>query len=392
MEREFTESKCSTDGTLVQRSVLVVAIALMLVAGGAALGAGAHSTSASASTPKVVYYVAMGDSLAAGVGANLTTNGYVDQVYRHELARYPGLRLVNLSCSGATTQSVIGGGGCSYSTGSQLGDAESFLQAHPGQVAFLTMDIGTNDVDGCIQKSGIDASCIQGGVGHVSTELPEILGGLAGSYAGLVIYGMDYYDPYLASWLTGPDGRALAQQSETQTVEFNALLGQIYHAAGIAMADPATLFKTTDLAPTGAYLGTRVPQNVSVICSWTLMCSEHNIHPDDGGHAALALSVEQVIDHVAVTTTELPPASVGVAYGAPLNAVGGIPAYRWSLATKSDPLPPGLHLEGSGTITGVPRSRGSYALTVQVVDQQATTTTTPPTTRSASESLSLTVR
>jgi lysophospholipase L1-like esterase len=137
----------------------------------------------------------MGDSLAAGIGANPTTNGYVGQVYRHELARYPGLRLVNLSCSGATTQSVVAGGGCSYSSGSQLGDAESFLRAHAGQVAFLTMDIGTNDVDSCIQKSGIDATCIQGGVSHVSSELPEILGGLTGSYAGLVIYGMDYYDP-----------------------------------------------------------------------------------------------------------------------------------------------------------------------------------------------------
>jgi hypothetical protein len=122
------------------------------------------------------------------------------------------------------------------------------------------------------------------------------------------------------------------------------------------MADPATTFETTDLARTGSYLGTRLPQNVADICNWTLMCSEHNIHPDDAGHAALAASVEQVIDQVAVTTTELPPASVGVPYGAPLAATGGIPAYRWSLATTSDPLPPGLHLEGNGDIAGTPRS------------------------------------
>ena len=390
MEEAFKESRNSAEGTLVQRSVLVVAIVVLMVAGGAAWGAGAHSSTASASTPKVVYYVAMGDSLAAGIGANPTTNGYVDQVYRHELARYPGLRLVNLSCSGATTQSVIAGGGCSYSSGSQLGDAEAFLRAHAGQVAFLTMDIGTNDVNGCVQQSGIDAACVQSGVSHVSSELPEILGGLTGSYAGLVIYGMDYYDPYLSSWLTGPGGRALAQQSETQTVEFNALLRQIYHAAGVSMADPAMSFETTDLARTGTYRGTRLPQNVANICNWTLMCSEDNIHPDDAGHAALAVSVEQVIDQVAVTTTELPPASVGVTYGAPLTATGGVPSYRWSLAAKSTPLPRGLRLEGNGTIAGIPRSRGTYTVTVQVMDQQ--TTTTPPTTRSANESLSLVVR
>ncbi len=45
----------------------------------------------------------MGDSLGAGVGSTSTANRYVNFIYQHELARYPDLQLVNLSCSGATT-------------------------------------------------------------------------------------------------------------------------------------------------------------------------------------------------------------------------------------------------------------------------------------------------
>ena len=62
----------------------------------------------------------------------------------------PGLQAVNLGCGGETTTTMINGGHCTskYSTGSQLGDAEAFLQAHPGQVAFITLDIGADDVLG----------------------------------------------------------------------------------------------------------------------------------------------------------------------------------------------------------------------------------------------------
>ena len=35
---------------------------------------------------------------------------------------------------------------CHYAAGSQLDAAVAFLQAHPGQVAFITIDIGANDL------------------------------------------------------------------------------------------------------------------------------------------------------------------------------------------------------------------------------------------------------
>ena len=64
------------------------------------------------------------------------------------------------------------------------------------------------------------------------------------------------------------------------------------------MADPAGQFETTNFALTGSYLGMTVPQNVALICQWTLMCVEHydNIHTNDLGYAQLADSFEKVID------------------------------------------------------------------------------------------------
>ena len=155
----------------IARRALSLFVGLLLVAGGMVLNMGTYSTAASPSTP-VMYYVAMGDSLAAGAGASETPNDYVNLLYQHELTRYPSLQLLNLSCSGATTTDVLsGGGGCSYTTGTQLGDAEAFLRAHPGQIAFLTIDIGFDNVLPCLYffgMSGIDGQCAQNKMNVVS--------------------------------------------------------------------------------------------------------------------------------------------------------------------------------------------------------------------------------
>jgi len=222
--------------------------------------------------------------------------GYVGAVYRHERTRFTGLQLVNFSCSGATTTTVLHGGGCTYATGSRLGDAEQFLQAHRGQVAFLTIDIGANNINGCFSLSGIDANCVTTGENHVDTELPQIMSGLQSAYPGLRAYGMNYFDPYLAAWLFGSGGPALAQQSVTTTVAFNSLLAQTYQAAGTPVADVQVRLETTNFALTGSVHGATVPQNVAVVCQWTHMCTSLDIHANDAGHAQLAAAFDPVID------------------------------------------------------------------------------------------------
>ena len=69
-----------------------------------------------------------------------------------------------------------------------------------------------------------------------------------------------------------------------------------------------------------------------------------------------------------VTTTSLPVATVGRAYRAALDAVGGTPPYRWALATGSS-LPTGLSLDGgTGVISGTPAAAGTSVVSVVATD------------------------
>lgn len=67
-----------------------------------------------------------------------------------------------------------------------------------------------------------------------------------------------------------------------------------------------------------------------------------------------------------VTTASLPDGVVGVAYSAPIDVVGGLPAYAFSLASGS--LPPGLTLSAAGSIDGTPTATGTYGFSVQISD------------------------
>ncbi len=363
----------------------------VLAVGAAALGLGGPEAAAATAAPKPLYYLALGDSMAAGTGASTTANRYVNVLYQHELARFPQLQLDNLACGGATTTSMINGPGCSYSTGTQLGDAEAFLRAHPKEVAFVTIDIGANNVDGCQVGTTISLPCMANGLSHITAELPQVLSGLEAAYPGVAIYGMTYYDPFLGEWLAGPTGQSVAEQSESLTVELNAVLTQLDTAGGVATADPAAVFQTTDFALTGTYLGVTEPQNVANVCNWTLFCSGGgNIHPNDTGHALVAQAFGTVIDGLSVSPSPLPPATVKQAYPGQLEAVGGHPAYRWSLAAGSAPLPLGLRLRSNGTFGGKPKATGAYSFTVRVADTKLRIAG-PPATFQATATVSLSV-
>ena len=94
---------------------------------------------------------------------------------------------------------MIKGGLCDYGgDGNQLTAAVSFLQAHAGQVALVTLDIGANDVDGCVTVSplNIDQECIQRGVGCVSSNLPWILRRLRTAAGNTPIVAMKSYNPF----------------------------------------------------------------------------------------------------------------------------------------------------------------------------------------------------
>ena len=72
-----------------------------------------------------------------------------------------------------------------------------------------------------------------------------------------------------------------------------------------------------------------------------------------------------------VTTTTLPPGTVGSAYSATLAGIGGTSPYTWSISAGQ--LPPGLTLgSATGAISGNPSSTGSYNFTAMVTDSSST--------------------
>jgi photosystem II stability/assembly factor-like uncharacterized protein len=89
---------------------------------------------------------------------------------------------------------------------------------------------------------------------------------------------------------------------------------------------------------------------------------------------------------VQITTLSLPGATRGTEYSYQLDATGGRPTYRWTLASGS--LPKGITMSSSGLLSGKPRSSdqpGVYNFKVKVTDS------TPHTHQTVTQGLSLTL-
>ncbi len=269
-------------------------------------GSGAGASATSKASP-AEYYLALGDSLSTGVGAT-PGRTYVDDIYADESVRIPNLQLANLGCAGDTTTRMIRGGLChDYQTGDQLGDAEEFLAKHRGHVAFVTIDVGGDDIIGCaVKTASINPTCVTRALSKISTNLPTILSGLRKAGGKVAIVGMSYYDPALAADVTGPpffpgnDNQTLARASLSMLDRLNKELQGIYERYGVAVANGQEAFHSSDWKDTGFFDGRRVPQNVADICNWTHMCTTDgarpNIHTNDIGHGLLASAFESALE------------------------------------------------------------------------------------------------
>jgi len=300
---------------LVAATTCLTAIVALTVAGcsgGAARESISVPTGNGTSTggSSTVYYVALGDSLSQGVqpdsnGATSDTDqGYADDLFAHYSSAFHGpLTLVKLGCPSETTSSMLTGSGspCSYPQGSQLAAAVAFIKAHQSQIGLITIDIGANDVVGCVSATSIDPSCEAGGLLEASRDLPQILSALrSAAGSGTEIAGMTLYDPFLAAYFGGAAGQSLATQSINLLAQLNQLLTSGYQANGIQIADVAGAFATTD--ENGAIQvsgqGT-APVDVANICQWTWMCAASpvgpNIHANTDGYQVIADAFEKAI-------------------------------------------------------------------------------------------------
>jgi lysophospholipase L1-like esterase len=272
--------------------------------------------------PKFKYAVALGDSFSAGVqpGVGMKDSfsypkvSYTQQMLSRasRLLRFP-LKLEMLACGGATTDSMVGREikPCSPGVGgfklpyantsartSQLRYALQFMREHRGQIAFVTMTIGGNDLLRCVDSTtgGFDINCINSGLDSTKANIPPIARAIhraAGRGTPLIASG--YFDPYLQFILRTREQAAIGQASIAIQRQLNDAIEEAYAAAGswkFVRVDDLfgtyiPLDQTTNLDPYG-----QIPVAVANVCKYSWMCAPPpegpNIHPNKAGYALYA--------------------------------------------------------------------------------------------------------
>ena len=297
MSRATSAALPSEEVTTQPFRTLLAALLAVLATGTALTACSASATPAAPAS----YYLALGDSLSQGVqpdavGASVKTGqGYPDQLYAVLHKNHPGLRLVQLGCAGETTATMLHGGICRYQGGSQVAAAEAFLRAHRGHLLLVTLDIGANDPQDCVNTSGLGmiSSCITSmpdAVRNLSTILTD-LRTAAGPDPRIV--GMSYYLPELSQWRNGYFGQEVARLSVRIASGYNDMLMHTYAQADVPVADVFGAFGTTDFGDEQTVPGFgSLPRNVALLCRWTWACAPPprgpNQHANQAGYAVIA--------------------------------------------------------------------------------------------------------
>lgn len=283
---------------------LALAIALFTVAGATR----ASSAGASTLPASTAFYLDIGGSASIGVqpdstGAHdqRTDRGYSNDLVSIEALKGVSLQLTEIGCSGETTTTMlVGGDKCYDSPDSQLAEAIAFLSAHRDQTGLVTIDLGFNDLKGCVHSFAIDQTCVTSKLALLQQQLPEILTDLRAAAGPLTTFvGVGHYNPYLADEAKGLRGRLFADRSSTMMRALNDTLGDIYGDDAIPMADVAKQFSLNADGTTVVPGAGRVSGVVARTCALTWMCPRNgnkaNIHPDDAGYLEIAEAIDAVL-------------------------------------------------------------------------------------------------
>jgi hypothetical protein len=107
---------------------------------------------------------------------------------------------------------------------------------------------------------------------------------------------MNYYNPYLSSWLEGMAGETLAIESAQAIAVVMDVLGMTYATAGMPVADVYAAFDSDnfdDIVPSSL-----LPLSVANICDFTYMCDfvvGPDIHANVAGYSLIAETIEAVL-------------------------------------------------------------------------------------------------
>jgi lysophospholipase L1-like esterase len=219
-----------------------------------------------------VYYLALGDSLAANVGAPSAQDGYVSRVH-HWLEQRDGRRygLLNLGVPGETSGSLLAGG--------QLDEALDFLTQN--RVAYITVDVGANDLLGHLTSPECNAdlqaaACqarLDGALAAYEANLPEIFAALRAAAPQATIVFLTAYNPFSLG-----TGIAFEEDTSRTLDELNDVAAAAATAAGTLVADGFT------------------PLQGQAAYATLMLASPPDIHPNALGYDVLAQAVVAALD------------------------------------------------------------------------------------------------
>jgi lysophospholipase L1-like esterase len=271
------------------RTSLVTALCAAVAASVATL-----SPAARAADSPAIYYLSLGDSLAASFQPNGDlTHGYAEQLYASLAENQPKLRLVKLGCPGESTASMRYGSqdpsnvlSCAtprgykdlYPKGTQLAEAVSFLEAHRGKIALVTIDIGGDDLlhldaQGNVVYCPLDPAGCGARTVAMAQNLAAILGELKAAGPGVPIVGMTYDDVIAPLCVSNPSLTFACSRFNA----FDRTLADTYATADVPIADVAGAFENDNLVNAGGH-----------VCAWTWFCSLGDIHPNTTGYGVIA--------------------------------------------------------------------------------------------------------
>ena len=251
-------------------------------------------------------YVALGDSLAFGVGAsNPSTTGYV--ALTHNALRGSqrfgptGLELLNLGVAGARSADLVAPGGQLDLALDEIQGRQRDASPVANEVEVISVDVGGNDLLGlvapgspCLESASVEPCRAAFGevLSGINANLTEIVTRLREAAPEAVIVVVDLYNPYSG---TGDLREPIAEVG----------VGQVNGVIGAVTADPNLRITTASIFQLFTGRGTQ----------WV---APDGIHPNDNGHRVIA---EAVIAAIANREPRIPDDLLSVSPGATAPAI-----------------------------------------------------------------------
>ena len=172
-------------------------------------------------------------------------------------------------------------------------------QAHPTTV-LVTVDLGFNDLLGCLRHQVVDTACVDGSLATVHNQLAQILAAVeAAAPSGARDRRRRPLRPVPRVTISGVPADRPSRSPAWRDGATRRHLGRTTPRPGCrspTSPQPSTSGTISDTSWSGL---PTVPTDVARTCALTWMCDGpplgHNVHPDDAGYRAIASAIAAAV-------------------------------------------------------------------------------------------------